>query len=264
MKVSQILAVTLMVCVPAFAWAQVPAVPPAGPPMAPAVGPVAPVAAEARDLLKMLHDRKDTLKDFYADIDYSVKNPSDDSLTGKTGKVSFIMDPNRGPIFSADFDVNTVEGKPKAKYHVQFIFDGKDFTIKDFGLDGNTKQFVRSTVLPPGAKPGDAVSLNGAMTLPIGLDVDDVIKTFEVTLLPSKDAGAPMLKLVPRQKENFSYASLKVTVDKKTQLPVTLTQTAPDGTETTITLTNIVINPGTAKMLDSSTPVALGWTERGK
>ena len=91
-----------------------------------------------------------------------------------------------------------------------------------------------------------------------------MISTFEVTMVPSKDAGKPTLKLVPRDKSKFSYTALKVTVDKATQLPVTLTQTAPDGTETTITLTKITINPGTAKMLDASTPAIEGWVERGK
>src|SRR3954463_9601943 len=103
---------------------------------APAVGPEQPatVAPDVKQVLQLLHDRKETLKDFTAKIDYSVEDKTGD-ITGKRGTVDFIMDPIKGPIFSADFDVNTSDGKPKLKYHTQFIFDGRDLTIKDFGTN---------------------------------------------------------------------------------------------------------------------------------
>jgi hypothetical protein len=230
-------------------------------PVAPVVGPVGPVTAapEVRDLLQVLRDRKDTLKDFAAKIDYNVKDPRGDA-TGKTGTVAYLMDATKGPVFSANFDKKTTNGKVTGFYYVQFIFDGKDFTIKDLGFDGKGRTYLHSTLLPPGAKPGDAVTLNGALPLPIGLDVNDVLQSFGVTLAPSTDPNVGVLKLVPRDHKKFDYKELDVTVDRKLQLPVKLVQTAMDDTETTIKLTELEINAGKAKMLDPSTPAADGWT----
>jgi hypothetical protein len=215
---------------------------------------------KARPVLEMLRDRKKTLKDFTGKITYDVEDRGD--TTGKRGTVNFIMDPDKGATFSADFIVNTVEGKDKLAYHTQFIFDGKNLTVKDFGANNNVKQFIRRDMLPKGAKPGDAVTLNGALPLPIGLEVDEVARNFEVTLLKDS-ADAAVLKLVPRQKDKFDYSALEVTVDKKQQLPVKIVQTnlAENG-GTTISFTELKINTGAAKMLDSATPAAEGWTER--
>ncbi len=229
-------------------------------PPVPLVGPLT-AAPEALDLLKMLHDRKDTLKEFVAKIDYSVTDPRG-STTGKLGTVSYLLDPAKGPIFSTDFDRNTTKGKPSAVYHSQVIFDGIELTIKDWGLDGKSKTFLRSTMLPPGAKPGDAVTLKGALPLPIGLDVNDVLQTFEVTHTPSPDPDIGQLKLIPRVGTKFEYKQLDVTVDRKLQLPITLAQTAPDDVVTTIKLTDLQINTGAAKMLDPSTPASEGWTPK--
>jgi hypothetical protein len=229
-------------------------------PAVPLVGPVT-AAPEVVALLKVLRDRKDTLKDFVAKIDYSVEDSRGD-VTGKLGTVAYLEDAALGPIFSAEFDKRTTDGKPVGLYSVWFIFDGKDLTIKDMGMDGKGRTYVRSTMLPPGAKPGDAVTLSGALPLPIGLDVDDVLRTFEVTLL-ANDAALGVLKLVPRDAKKFEYKQLNVTVDRKTQLPVTLVQTAKDDTVTTIKMTELQINKGLAKMLDASTPAAAGWVPKG-
>jgi len=230
-------------------------------PGVPVVGPVT-AAPEAVELLKILHDRKETLKQFVGKIDYNVEDPRGD-VTGKTGKVAYIEDSLAGPIFSADFDKRTTDGRVSGFYYVQFIFDGKDLTIKDMGMKGDGRTYIRSTMLPAGAKPGDAVTLSGALPLPIGLNVDDVLRTFEVTAGAAKAADQGVLKLVPRDGKKFEYKQLEVTVDRKTQLPVILVQTAKDNTVTTITLTEIQLNTGTAKMLDPSTPAAAGWVPKG-
>ena len=122
----------------------------------------------------MLQDRKTTLKDFVARIDYSTKMADIGDVSGKRGTVDFIMDASRGPTFTVDFTDDTSEGKVKRKHHQQVIFDGKDLTTKDF----DPKEIMHASVLPAGAKPGDAVALNGPLTLPIGLDVEDVALEF--------------------------------------------------------------------------------------
>ena len=64
------------------------------------------LSPRARDILTLLHDRKNTLKDFVGKIDYSTVNKVGD-VAGKRGTVDYITDPTRGPIFSADFTMNT-------------------------------------------------------------------------------------------------------------------------------------------------------------
>jgi hypothetical protein len=234
---------------------------PATPVVTPA-GPGAPLSAEARETLQILHDRKNTLKDFTGKIDYSTEDARTGDATGKRGTVTFVMDPVKGPTFSADFTLNTEGGKAKQEYRVEFIFDGREFTIKDWGIKGNTKQFVRNTLLPPDAKPGDAATLGGVMPLPIGLDVDDVARNFEVTAVPSKNPDQSIVKLVPRDKKRFDYSELQVTLDKKQQLPVKLEQKGSSGDVTTILLQDLQINTGKAQLANATTPAAEGWTKR--
>ncbi len=240
------------------------AAPPASAPPAaiPPIGPSQPVAPEVRDILQMLHDRKDTLKDFAGKIDYSVTDKTGDT-TGKLGKVFFIMDPARGETFSAAFEKNTRDGAVVNDYRQDIIFDGVELTTKDYGMDGKGRLFTRSNMLPAGAKPGEAVSLNGRLPLPIGIPVDEVVRNFEASLVPSKEADRAVLRLVPRDKTKFDYSMLDVTVDKKQQLPIKLVTTSLDGsTVTTIKFEDLKINSGTVKLLDSSTPAKDGWKER--
>jgi hypothetical protein len=222
----------------------------------------APLDPQARALLDTLHDRRNTLKDFTATIDYSVRHPVTDETSGKRGTVDFLMDPARGPVFTVDFAVDTDEsGKPKRTHHQQIIFDGTDITTRDFG----SREYMTIRELPPGASPGDAVSLNGPLTLPIGIDVNDVLKNFQVSLAPAPAGGAPdqaTLRLVPRAISKFDFKQLDITIDKKLELPIKLVQTAKgrQGDITTIKLTDIQPNTGKAKMQDLTPPP--GWTQR--
>jgi outer membrane lipoprotein-sorting protein len=225
------------------------------------------VAPEVMDLLKMLQDRKDSLKDFTAKIDYSVYHPATDETSGKRGTVDFLVDPNKGPVFTADFTADTDEdGKPKRAHHQQVIFDGQNVTVKDFAV----KQFTVINVLPPGGKPGDAITLNGPMTLPIGIRVEDVLANFNVTLAtPTPENPAPkspdqkVLRFIPKSATRFdNFRQLEITVDKKLQLPVRLVQTAKNKDVTTITLSDIEPNTARARMQDPNPPANEGWTQR--
>ena len=238
---------------------------PAAPAAVPQVGPVVPpkpLSEEAKATLQALHDRKETLKDFSGKIDFDVEDGRSGDHNGKLGTVDFIMDPTKGPTFSAKFTANRKGQGPRATYmayNLWYIFDGRDFTIKDFGANDNTKQYVHDTLLPPGAKPGSAATLSGAMPLPIGLDVEDVARNFDVTALPSKNADEAVVKLVPRDKQKFKYEELTVTLDKKQQLPVKLAQVGANGDTTTIVLTALKINAGGVTLADASTPADKGW-----
>jgi len=228
--------------------------------------PTSAVAPEVMDLLKMLEKRKETLKDFTGKIDYSVYHPVTDETSGKRGTVDFLVDPNKGPLFSVDFTVDTDDvGKPKKAHHQQVIFDGQNVTTKDF----TTKQFIRVNVVRPGGKPGDAITLNGPMPLPIGVRVEEVLANFDVILAPPTPGNpAPaskdqvVLRFTPKAGSKLDFRQLEITVDKKAELPVRLVQTAKNKDVTTITLTEIEINTGRARMQDPNPPANEGWTQR--
>lgn len=245
----------------AAAMAQTPA-PGIQPPPANAAGAQAPAAApithDARQALKILEDRKATLKDFTAKIDYAVLHPDLGETSGKRGTVDFLNDPNKGPIFTVDFTADTDDlGKVKRAHHQQVIFDGQNITTKDFAV----KQFMRINVVPAGGKPGDAITLNGPMTLPIGIRVEDVAANFDVTIVKSDDA-ATTLRLTPRTAGKFDFRDLQITIDKKLELPVKVVQTARNRDVTTISMTDIQPNTGRARMQDPNPPAGEGWTER--
>jgi hypothetical protein len=256
------LSLALGACAPA-AWGQLttrpsPTAPDAGAPMGMPTAASTPPTHDAREALKILEDRKNTLQDFTAKIDYAVLHPDLGETSGKRGTVDFLNDPNKGPIFTVDFTADTDDlGKVRRAHHQQVIFDGQNVTTKDF----LPKEFMRMNVLPPGGKPGDAITLNGPMTLPIGIRVDDVVANFDVTLV-SSSADATTLRLLPKTSGKFDFRELQITVDKKLQLPMKLVQTAKNRDVTTITLTDPQVNTGKARMQDPTPPVGEGWRER--
>jgi hypothetical protein len=220
--------------------------------------PTSAITHDAREALKILEDRKNTLQDFTAKIDYAVLHPDLGETSGKRGTVDFLNDPNKGPIFTVEFTADTDDlGKVKRAHKQQVIFDGQTVTTKDFPV----KQFMRMNVLPPGGKPGDAIALNGPLTLPIGIRVDDVAANFDVSVVKSDD-NATTLRLVPRTAGKFDFRELQITIDKKLELPVKVVQTAKNRDVTTIILTEVQPNTGKARMQDPNPPANEGWTER--
>jgi outer membrane lipoprotein-sorting protein len=222
---------------------------------APAAEPAAeakPLEPEAKAILTMLQDRKKTLKDFTAKIDYSVEHISTD-VDGKLGRVDYVENGAGGstPQFSVDFTTDTVNGKPSHKRHSQIILDGSNLIAIDF----DSKQFSKSPSPPTN-------SLESQIPLPIGLKVDDVTSNFNVEVQPSgKDPNLITLRLTPRMKGKFDYQQLDVTVDKKLQIPVKVIVYTNRGETTTIKFLDPDINSGKAKIITPITPnPAEGWT----
>ena len=81
-----------------------PVAPPAGGAQVGPVLPPKPMSEEAKATLQTLHDRKETLKDFTGKIDFDVEDGHSGDHNGKLGDVQFIMDPTKGPTFSATFN----------------------------------------------------------------------------------------------------------------------------------------------------------------
>jgi hypothetical protein len=227
--------------------------------------PILDVAAEmaaldpiARDTLKMLQDRRDTLKDFQANVTYGVYHKKTDDREGKLGTVDYLSDPKAGPTFSVRFTKDTVDGTPVKKHVQDLVFDGIHVTL----IDHAGKTYTQRTVVAPDAKPGDATSLNGGLPLPIGLNVEDVVRNFDVTVQPSPGPDQIVLKLIPRADVagKFDFKQLEMTVDKKLQLPVKIIRTERNGDLTTVEFSDPAINTGKSKMVDATLPTGSDWT----
>jgi len=226
----------------------------------PAVSAPAEMDPVAREALKMLQDRKGTLKDFQAKVNYDVVHTKTEDREGKLGTVDYVMDSAAGPTFSARFDIDTSEGVPIKKHRQDLVFDGTNVTVIDYA----GKTYTRRSVLGPGGKPGDATSLNGGVPLPIGLNVEEVGRNFAVTALPG-DAGAKadevVLQLVPREevRGKFEFKKLVLTVDRKLELPVKVVRTERNGDVTTVEFSEMAVNTGKSTMVDTSLPKGGNW-----
>ncbi len=219
--------------------------------------PAAPLDPLADATLNMLHDRRDTLKDFQADVVYDVYHSRTDDHEGRTGKVDYLHDPATGPQFSVHFIEDTADGKPVKRHEQDLVFDGTHVTM----IDRRAMQYRRQDALPPGAKPGDAVTLKGLVPLPIGIKVEEITSNFTVTVTPSPDENHTVLKLIPlpETKADFEFKQLDLTVDKKLQLPVKIVRTDKKGDVTTVEFNNPQINTGKATMIDTTPPKGSGW-----
>jgi hypothetical protein len=217
----------------------------------PMIGPL------ADSTLQMLHDRRDTLKDFQGKVVYDVYHPDTDDHEGKTGKVDFLIDPTNGPQFSVHFTEDTADGKPVKRHEQDLVFDGRNLTM----IDRRAMRYDRQDVLPAGEKPGAAVTLKSQVPLPIGIPPAEVKKDFDVTVEPSTDANTTVLKLIPHPdaKANFDFKQLDLTVDKQLQLPLKIVRTDKKGVITTVEFKEPVINTGKSTMIDTTPPKEPGW-----
>lgn len=215
------------------------------------------VSAEARALLDMLEKRGETLKDFLADVDYSVYKSKLDDYEASDGFLAYIKDAT-GAKFSFR-QVNLKTGNPpvlrKMGLQKDIVFDGEWLTFKD----REAKTYRHVQVAKPGMG-GAVMKLDGPVPMPIGQKTADVVRDYFVRVLESKDANQVVLQLIPRTKGRTDFTELVVTVDKALELPVKMVSTAVRGDVTTITLKDAKVNAGKAKMIEVTAPPAgAGW-----
>jgi hypothetical protein len=216
-----------------------------------------PIDPLAEGTLQMLHDRRETLKDFQAKVVYDVYHPDTDDHEGKRGTVDVVIDPANGPQFSVHFTDDTIDGKPVKRHLQDLVFDGRKLTL----IDRRAMRFNQQDVLPPGEKPGAADLLKSQVPLPIGIPPDEVRKNFEVSALPATDGTGVILTLVPRAevRADFDFREVQLTVNKQMQLPVKIVKTDKKGVVTTVEFQDPAINTGKSTMMDTTPPKEPGW-----
>jgi len=231
-------------------------------PAAPAPAVTAPAAVA---VLTMLQQRDETLKDFTARIRYEVYHPRTEDTVVQKGDASYVKTAD-GVKFAAHFTHEGAAGQFQAVDHT-LIFDGR--WIID--CDAKNKVFQKTQIVPPGAQIRPLKLGEGPLPIPIGQDTQKVLRDFAVTLAPTDpklpDAAAiTHLKLVPQNPQlckTYDMASLEIWVNKTLELPVKLLREGLDENTTTITLDDIKINEGAAKVFDLPTPkTGEGWDVR--
>ncbi len=250
--------ILLLAAVPAYAQTVPTTAPAASEPAATAPDDT---SSEARAILDLLEKRGDTLKDFHGTLAYSVYHAKTDEAEANDGYIDYIKAPTGGTRFSVRRSNIKLDGKiMKQNLELDMVFDGQWLTL----IDPLKKIFRRIQVAPPVA-PGqpapNVMKIDGPIPMPIGQKTADVIKEFQVQLLPTKDENLLQLKLTPRIKGKYDFSELDLTIDRRMQIPVKMVSTAPRGDVTTVEFHDLQINQDHAKIIDVKTPDQKdGWT----
>jgi len=239
---------------------------------APATTQAAPArpSAEALHLLTLLHDRDATVKNFTAQVrkvDVNVR--LGDSGEIREGKAAYEKSKDVTKL-GIHFEALKGDGMATVKLDESMVFDGRYFIHKD----PEAKLLTKRELVPEGQHFNPLKLGAGPMPLPIGQDPEEIILDFVVTVEPVDVTKLPagytaedikagklqQLKLVPRVSGKFDFASAELLVDTSLSLPVRIATVATDSNITSLTLTNIKINPGHSAILDVSDPLPnTGW-----
>jgi hypothetical protein len=223
----------------------------------PAPTPPASTDPKVLALLDMLHDRDATLHDFHADVETLTKHSRTDEVDIHRGTVDYVKDATQDQTkFAIHF---TVAGTDDAYHKIDqdLVFDGTDLIDRK----NDQKQYKVIHLSSPDKHVNPLKLGEGPLPLPIGQSSAEIQRQFVVTLIdqdPAKQLSH--LKLVPRHAGAFDFTQLDLWVDESIQLPTRMQTISTDGDPTTITLKNVQINHGTAKIFSIEPPTPnTGW-----
>jgi hypothetical protein len=225
------------------------------------------------DTLKLLEDRGGTLKDFTANLRYSVEHVREAATETNTGTVAYVREAGKETKMAIQLDNLIVDGaKVREGLNHQIVFDGLWITEKD----PPNKTFRRIEVAKAGGVKKDPFALRGPIPLPIGQSAAQVLKDFKVEKIPFADhptkpvAKAPVaLRLTPKVEKVYDFTQLDLVVDTDpaVKLPVRIAKTGLDENITTVIFRELKINTGEAGKLpifDVSEPKEAGWKKEIK
>jgi outer membrane lipoprotein-sorting protein len=198
------------------------------------------IAPEAIEILQRLQKVPKKYRTFQAEMLQASQNRLEGTVEYRWG--SFLAfsgkdEETEAPIykFAASFKVVAQEDEPRSQDRKDYTFDGKWGTM----VLHKAKQIKRYRT-PAGNEPQDIFRIGeGPFLLPIGQDVQEVVKTFEVHLQRPRfakilsrfdredvktDAPAEtdylLLATRPEYKEKVNLVMVEIWVDRKTDLPL--------------------------------------------
>jgi len=252
-----------VICYSSIAYAQINFV---GPPL---INPEMRLDPQLIKLLDKIETRSNTLKTFQANMLFEQQQLLIETVTIRKGQTYYQADDKRVQ-FRIHFDdwlqkdleedIKTV--KPTV-YDEDVVFDGMWLTLLNARTKSGRKQEISKT---PHNKEAFRLG-KGDIPLPFAIQKSDIIKEFDVKLVPidpnkpdNLKEPASHLYLKPKKKSSFAekYVSLELWISEKTMLPLRIRYRANDDEVTTVTWSEIQadksINP---KTFEVTAP--LGW-----
>ncbi len=221
------------------------------------------------NLLDKIEARSNTLKTFQAEMLFEQQQLLIETVTIRKGQTYYQADDRRVQ-FRIHFDnwlqkdleedISTVN---PTVYDEDIVFDGMWLTLLNARTKSGRKEEISKT---PHNKEAFRLG-KGAIPLPFAIQKKDIIKEFDISLVPTDpkkpeklSEPATHLSLIPKAKSAFAekYVSLELWISEKTTLPLRIRYRANDDEVTTVTWSNITadksINPKTFQI---TTPA--GW-----
>jgi hypothetical protein len=225
-----------------------------------------PITAEIDQLLDQVEQHGATLKSYQADMFFRQEQRLLDVAKVRHGSLLYQIDNDRVRfrIHFADLqaqDLEDTEPAPVVTFDEDYAFDGLWFTIRNARLKNIQKQEVCKTP----AKKEEFRLGRGPFPLPFSIQKADVLKDFDVSLIPP-DSNAPAdvahLMLKPKKDSSFAeqYVNLEMWISKQSFVPVQMRFEKEDAEITSIVWSSIVLDqPIDAKKFEPG-PAGDDWT----
>jgi autotransporter-associated beta strand protein len=226
------------------------------------------VTVPVSNALEALRDVDVTLTSFSAEARKTDTDPRSGDTETRVGSV-YYQKAAAAPNLAFQVDSYSAPGVRAVTKDELFEFVSPYFVHRDtLG-----KVFERTLVVKPGAVGSPLKLGSGLLPLPIGQEPAEMVRDFDITEVPLKDAATLpagtdakdviVLKLAPRKAGVYDFLDVTLTVDKKLSLPVMLDETKVDHGTTTFKLDKLQENklaaPVAAKVFDTTVPAGTGW-----
>ena len=227
------------------------------------------VSREAVEVLQMLEQRGETLRDFSGGLRYTAYKVRSAEEEVRTGVVKYLKEDGVTK-FAILLDTFIPEGAPPKKIDQEIVFEGRWLITR---IGGDKRIFRKEELAPPGEKANPLKLGEGPLPLPIGQKTEDIVRDFKVEVVPAnvkldpKTGGQPTvhLRLVPRDlkprnNKPFGFVQADLWVDRQRELPLRVAREKPDGNVDTIDILQPQINTGKVIIKVPPTPAAgTGW-----
>jgi len=237
-----------------------------GPPL---ITPEMRLGPELIKLLDKIEARSNTLKSFQADMLFEQQQLLIETVTIRKGQTYYQADDKRVQFrihfddwLQKDREEDITSIKPTV-YDEDVVFDGMWLTLLNARTKSGRKQEISKI---PHNKEAFRLG-KGDIPLPFAIKKNDIIKEFDVNLVPTDPKKPETLKepayhlfLKPKKDGSFAekYVALELWISEKTTLPLRIRYRANDDEITTVTWSEIQADKGiNPKTFEITVPA--GW-----
>ncbi len=229
------------------------------------------ISPVVNDLLDSVETACSELKSFQGKMEFTLLDQMNDAKTVRNGKLYYSADNKTvqariqfTDLLQRDLLEDNPRNKP-IKFEENFIFDGLWVTRDNSQTKTRQRWEVSKT-----SNHKDAFRLGkGPFPLPFAVQKKDVLKYFDVSLIPpaadQPDAlkDADHLKLIPKKETEYAeeYKQMNLWIAQSNSVPVQISYESDDYEITTVTWTAIKTNAKIADKIFNLSKLPRGWTE---